>query len=324
MKSNKFFWAGIDEAGYGPLLGPLVVAGTCFKTETIPSEGMLWDLLSDSLNNSTRNLDGRLVIADSKIVYSGKKGMKNLEEGVLSFNSCHRKTIEDVGSFFSTVCPHKAPEISSPWFKGTEQIKLPTASNRAAIESKSAMLGASLKGSNTVFEGACVCPVLPAEYNRLVGQTGNKSMLLWQKCGTLLQQFWLRCRGLDGFVLVDRHGGRQHYRRLLTDAFPALRCDVREENNAGSVYRISDGTRSMWVAFKREADSLALPVSLASMYAKYVRELYMKAFNSFWCGRIEELRPTAGYAADAKRFLRDIKPFIKKEALDTKGLVRHR
>ena len=42
------------------------------------------------------------------------------------------------------------------------------------------------------------------------------------------------------------------------------------------------------------------------MTAKYLRELAMRAFNEFWCGHLPELRPTAGYTQDARRFKQDI------------------
>ena len=40
--------AGIDEAGYGPQLGPLVVAGTAFRIEVAPAAGVLWDVLAEA------------------------------------------------------------------------------------------------------------------------------------------------------------------------------------------------------------------------------------------------------------------------------------
>ena len=38
------------------------------------------------------------------------------------------------------------------------------------------------------------------------------------------------------------------------------------------------------------------------MTSKYLRELAMRAFNDFWCGRVPDLAPTAGYPGDARRF----------------------
>jgi ribonuclease HII len=154
--------------------------------------------------------------------------------------------------------------------------------------------------------------------------TGNKSYLLFQKCGLLLQDLWEMAANEDVFVLVDRHGGRMRYRKLLRDAFPHCACDIAKESAGESVYELSDGSRRMTVTFKEKADSLALPVSLASMLAKYVRELYMHAFNAYWQGRLEGLRPTAGYATDARRFLRDIGPLVERDGLNASALVRGR
>lgn len=38
------------------------------------------------------------------------------------------------------------------------------------------------------------------------------------------------------------------------------------------------------------------------MTAKYVRELAMRAFNAWWCGRAPGLAATAGYPLDAARW----------------------
>ena len=49
-----------------------------------------------------------------------------------------------------------------------------------------------------------------------------------------------------------------------------------------------------------------MPAALASMTAKYLRELTMMAFNEFWQRHIPGLRSTAGYPTDAHRFLGQI------------------
>ena len=69
-------WAGIDEAGYGPALGPLVVAGSAFVTREPPCEGVLWELLREGVAKSPRGSAGRLVVNDSKVVYSGPAGLR--------------------------------------------------------------------------------------------------------------------------------------------------------------------------------------------------------------------------------------------------------
>src|SRR5258705_466674 len=68
--------AGIDEVGYGPKLGPLVVAAAAFRVED-PSVN-LWDALASAVSDR-RNTE-RLPVLDSKelIVRIGKQGGRRL------------------------------------------------------------------------------------------------------------------------------------------------------------------------------------------------------------------------------------------------------
>ena len=67
-----------------------------------------------------------------------------------------------------------------------------------------------------------------------------------------------------------------------------------------------------------------MPVALASMLAKYIREAVMQRFNAYWCARMPELRPTAGYYGDARRFLADIQPLIASAEVAPEQFVRSR
>ena len=81
--------AGIDEAGYGPLLGPLVVSATALELGAGPWDGAttmeaealpcLWRLLKAAVAKKTPVRKGRLLIADSKIVHNLNEGNKLLE-----------------------------------------------------------------------------------------------------------------------------------------------------------------------------------------------------------------------------------------------------
>jgi hypothetical protein len=63
-------------------------------------------------------------------------------------------------------------------------------------------------------------------------------------------------------------------------------------------------------------------VALASMIAKYVRELHMARLNRFFTGHMPELKPTAGYFTDARRYLREIAPVIDELGLSRPSLIR--
>ena len=76
---------GTDEAGYGPNLGPLVVAATLWRVhEAEPGElPDLYERLASGVTASPAN-DGRLAIADSKQLYSSGNSLALLECGVLA------------------------------------------------------------------------------------------------------------------------------------------------------------------------------------------------------------------------------------------------
>ena len=66
----------------------------------------------------------------------------------------------------------------------------------------------------------------------------------------------------------------------------------------------------------------ALPTACASLCSKYLRELAMDAFNDFWQARVPNLRRTAGYPLDAKRFLQDIGPALAAAGIPHERLWR--
>jgi hypothetical protein len=66
------------------------------------------------------------------------------------------------------------------------------------------------------------------------------------------------------------------------------------------------------------------PTALASMTAKYLRELSMRAFNDFWRAHLPELKPTAGYYRDAWRFKKEIAAKQRELKIDDHVLWRSR
>lgn len=65
-----------------------------------------------------------------------------------------------------------------------------------------------------------------------------------------------------------------------------------------------------------------LPTALASMTAKYVRELLLMRFQDYWRQHAPDVRPTYGYYGDGRRFLREIEPLFPLLKLERGVLVR--
>src|SRR5262245_25460430 len=83
VSTHVVFVLGTDEAGYGPNLGPLVVAATAWRVPHRSAAELLYDVLADVVTCDPGDGSGRLAIADSKRLYrSGTLGP--LERGVLA------------------------------------------------------------------------------------------------------------------------------------------------------------------------------------------------------------------------------------------------
>jgi hypothetical protein len=82
--------------------------------------------------------------------------------------------------------------------------------------------------------------------------------------------------------------------------------------------------RRTMIYFQEKGETVFFPTALASMMCKYLRELCMHSFNTWWCGRIEGLRPTAGYYLDGSRWLIDVEPHLERLGVAREMLVRVR
>jgi ribonuclease HII len=125
-------------------------------------------------------------------------------------------------------------------------------------------------------------------------------------------------------VRVDQLGGRLYYVDLLRDAFPGTEIIAAGEGRGGSSYHVHGLFERMSIRFREKSDTTELPVALASMVSKYVRELFMETFNRFWANGDSSLRPTAGYRTDALRFLDDIRVRAARMGIREVDLVRIR
>jgi len=147
-----------------------------------------------------------------------------------------------------------------------------------------------------------------SEFNEAVRTGGSKAHLTTRCFARYLRRVVERWGdgGDEVRVVCDRHGGRTSYASMIEMAVRGLGCGVEtvEESERCSRYVIAPG--DIHIQFRPEAEEAHLPVALASMTAKLVRELSMARFNRYWCARMPELKPTAGYVQDARRWLEDL------------------
>jgi hypothetical protein len=164
--------------------------------------------------------------------------------------------------------------------------------------------------------------VLTRRFNEHTRANDSKGRALSEISMRLLRHVWRECAGDEHdtvLILADKHGGRNRYHEFLPTVFGDgfIRCML--ESMEKSRYRVANAE----IRFETKSER-HLPVALASMVCKYLRELSMRLFNQYWAERQPGLKPTAGYPLDADRFRIDIAALQKQLGIEDEILWRER
>jgi hypothetical protein len=367
--------AGIDEAGYGPLLGPMSVGLAVVRIAAwTPGAATpdVWSALSTvvckTAGDAAASRGGRIAVADSKelklanprptpsssaagVVGAASVGGQgknsrvekrhpamHLERGVLAFLAASGASCAAPADDDALIAALGAQWPGHECYRGPG-IGLPIGWNASQAAIAASMLRGGLERAG--IEVLLVRGMMIAEerFNRIVRAAGSKASVSATALGEFLRELWTRWgAGEDAlWVVCDRLGGRSDYAEMLRACIvpvsPGVKVDVVEESGRRSRYALEaagDGaagvkSHRMGVTFLTEGEAAHLPVALASMTAKYLRELAMERFNRWWCARFVqsqgvELKPTAGYREDGNRWLKDAMPVLTAD--DREALVR--
>ena len=207
-----------------------------------------------------------------------------------------------------------------PWYESTTP--LPVANDPNQLRVSTARLSHTFESAGVRCEAMKCAVIDAAEFNRQISQMHNKASVNICCIMRFINGLWKRWPNEDLRIVVDRQGGRTRYLEILQLSFEDAKIRILGESESESRYQLSNGNRSMKLSFLREAESQHLPVALASMIAKYVRELRMLRLNRFFQEQMPTLAPTAGYVLDARRYLAEIEPVIDRLGLNRAELVR--
>ncbi len=314
---GMFVYAGIDEAGYGPMFGPLTVGRMVLGLPDHPVDAAppaLWQKLHAAVCKTHTGRKGRLVINDSKKVYTPAQGLRHLELGVLAFAALAGREAHCVATLLDALGETTHRQLAAtPWYDCDETNPwnpLPTACTEGELAVARNLLGTTARrvGVEVLDMGAAV--VFEDRFNRMVTATRSKAATSFTFVAGHLLAIWNQFGQHHPTVIVDRQGGRAHYRELLAMTFPDVSLAILEENETCSTYRLAEKHRAMTISFLVEADAGHMPVALASMVSKYTRELLMARFNAWFAARAPHIKPTAGYATDANRFWAEVQPLL--------------
>ena len=314
---------GIDEAGYGPILGPLVVSSSIFSVPHNLLTSDLWQILSKSVSDRRKRLAGRLLITDSKKAYSRASGIRHLERTVLTVLQCLGKEPTTLTELLELLCPSCLERLSDyPWYQdiGDYSLSIDTADKEIA----SIVLADDMASNGIEMLDLKSCCLDVAYYNKMVAAVKNKANVLFSATCSLIKSAYDNFADDDLQIIVDRQGGRIHYRKNLQRMFGDMELKILRESPATSSYELQAGGKAMRVHFVVGADGRFLPVSLASMVSKYLRELLIGSINRYFAGLSADLKPTAGYWKDGLRFIEDIKTNLPHVKFNSDQLIRSR
>lgn len=315
--------AGIDEAGFGPLLGPLVVSSAAFSVEPALLGEDLWQVLGKSVGKSRKRLTGRLLIADSKKAYNRAEGLGHLERTSLAALECLGNRPADLAELLKLLCPDCLPRLADyPWHQDLQQCRLTSATGDMRIAAN--VFTDDLRAHGGSLADLQTCCLDVAYFNRMVQNVRNKAQVLFIAVTQLIQRILSKFPDQEIAIQVDRQGGRTHYRENLLRSFPDMELTVLQEGEECSVYEMRDASRKVKLTFEIEADDRYLPVSLASMVSKYIRELLMDCMNAYFLKLDGGLKPTAGYWQDGQRFIAELRTRLPHLAIDTNRMIRCR
>ena len=314
------------------------------KKKSAPTGPTLFDLDTDRDDpDATRRLIERLnaglapiadrkglfPLVDSKKLYGASKSLAALERSFLlaaALIDANALTGASFRSVLQRVAREPKDGPAPPWEDGFDAaLPLdPKTGAASGLLETLPQIRARLAAEKIALADISARRVQPGEFNALVDRLGLKSDLIANVTLSAAVETVARTSGAEKepvyVVLCDKLGGRDRYAPMLAERFPGAELRVLKESREASVYRLvaeagrdrTDASVAFRAPVKLEFHFTAkgesnAPTALASICAKYFRELSMKAFNDYWRAAVGPgLAPTAGYPVDALRFRADV------------------
>ncbi len=270
---------GIDEAGYGPFLGPLAVVAVTVAADD--ADAVARALAPTGVRDSKRVHDPDDLGAIESIALPALAWLLGGRPG-------------SAAEIFAALGEEPQDRAAWPWLAGAEALRLPVGSHPIPTWRLDGVAPVRLGGA-----------LFHSHHLNVARRAGTNRAEVELACVlNLIAAAWTsqephRC-------WVDRLGGRRYYAEALTGRFPDDRLTTLREAPEVAAYRLQRADGCLDIGFHVGGESVSPLVAMASCIAKYSRELSLRLLNAWGATQAPGIAPTAGYPLDAKRWLADL------------------
>ena len=321
--TGEVILAGVDEVGYGPLLGPLVVGRSAAR---VPAEADgvpdLWKLLKPAVSVTRDRAGRRLHVADSKKVYSPSKaavGLRELERTALAFAQVAGTATGDLDALLAAADPAAAAEARQiDWYAPPpgDAEKHPAEADAASVAIAANALRHACDAAGVTVLPPRAAVAFEPRYNRMCDALRNKSAVVQSLAAGLIAELLDADDPTPLLFVCDRQGGRTRYGPFLRQMFAEWELSVESEADARSDYRLTRGGRVARIIFA-EKGRVARPADRAG---ERHREVPARAAD----GPVQRLVVAARAGPQTDRRLLDRRPTLARRHRRRSEGTRHR
>ncbi|MBC7328942.1 hypothetical protein H5T88_01130 [bacterium] len=259
---------GIDENGLGPVLGPLVATAALVSVKNFKS------LLAGSLK-------------ESKEIFRSGENMGEGEDIVLSFFTLLKGYLpRHPQELFNELLLTQDYTCASPFPHCKPDFVIPNWCEEAGIrKSKAEIYLKEVDGELIEVKSIALCP---AQLNRRL-ESYNKNHIDYLLFEELIRYFREKYKEEIVF-LCGAIGTTKNYPCYFhhLKAFP-FKSERKEEEVVYFFPSLGE------IHFIQEGDSKYFPIKLASLFGKYIRELFVEQMNRFFRSNLPSLPYCSGY-----------------------------
>ncbi|MCX5641747.1 MAG: hypothetical protein NTY10_00670 [Candidatus Omnitrophica bacterium] len=292
---------GIDENGYGPVLGPLVVTSTSLKLKgknftPVPNFWQLLEIKKDPSSNS----EG-LLVCDSKLVFNtSRKKEQAAEETILAFFYLYFSFLpETADQFLKALLNHShsvlrkdTPGLSITTYnrlcfcwKKKLSLDLNRERRKHILKNAEKLRNKAKQKGVTLEKPRCLL-LCPSLFNDGL-KNRNKSELVLEAGLSLIKSH----SGPEPFLAgLGKVGGLQYYRKQISARFgPKFTVTPTREEKNNSAYELKkSGKTAGKITYLQDGEENSFLIALSSFFGKYTRDLFWKKTRAY----LEELLPS--------------------------------